>query len=229
MNKREKLFKLFGEVFKFENNTNLKEKFKVDKFECGCLHKCEVNLEKEASYTAWWGEEKSDIMLVAEAPSTAGGEGAFWAGDYESMIDTKGNFNKLKEYFEESTDSYPHFTDLIKCGFEKQNDKSKLKIRVKNCTEKFLLKEIKILNPAIIICVGTQSRDFFETLKEENQSILKNIDIIYLMHYSGQAFLPLTIDDKVNIIWPIQMGTKKPDGPTLSKLSYFKEEKWKVK
>jgi hypothetical protein len=145
-------------------------------------------------------------MLVAESPSTKLGKGAFVAGHVDAISPNDKTITKLintiKKHYGGVT---PYFTDVIKCGLEKTAYKEKLSARRKNCVEKFLIQEIKIMHPTKIVCVGKFAFDVVKTIQVQGK-IDSNIDVVQVTHYSQRASFPLTIDDKAEIMWPIELG-----------------------
>jgi hypothetical protein len=112
----------------------------------------------------------------------------------------------------------------MKCGVHKQTREDKkavFQIRTANCLEQFLLKEIQILEPEIILCVGKESHVALKQCQKSGR-IKATIKLVPLIHYGKQAGLPLTSADKQNLIWPLQVGKLSREG--MSELSFFK--KW---
>ena len=96
----------------------------------------------------------------------------------------------------------------MKYGVSKQTHEHKscvFKVRSENCVKQFLLKEIKIVDPRVILCVGASS---FTKLQKHQQDgeINDSIKLINLIHYGKQAGLQLTAEDEENFIWPFQVG-----------------------
>lgn len=170
------------------------------------MDSCKVDLVKEAAYTPAIGNENTEVMLVAESPSTKLGKGAFIAGHVDTISPSDKTINKListiKKYYNGVT---PYFTDVIKCGLEKTAYKEKLAARKKNYVEKFLIQEIAIINPKKIVCVGKFSFDILKEIQAKGR-IDSKIEVIQVTHYSQRASFPLTIDDKAEIMWPIELG-----------------------
>ena len=86
---------------------------------------------------------------------------------------------------------------------ERINIKQILNLRKKNCIAKFLVKEIAIIKPRVIICLG---RFAYDEVKSAVDQIDQSIEIVQIMHYSNRASLTMTIEDKINIIWPMELG-----------------------
>ncbi len=120
----------------------------------------------------------------------------------------KSAINFIKEY--DIHKRNPYFTDLIKCGLEKTREKEKLLPRRNNCIEKFLLKEIKIIQPKLIVCLGGHSHDLLSRFRKDGR-INADIELIKLHHYSNRASLTLTIEDKQSVIWPMQFKMLKKE------------------
>jgi hypothetical protein len=204
MTKNEQIIELFkrefAEFHQFTKNRN------SCSFKCSCMDSCKVDLVKEAAYTPAIGNENTEVMLVAESPSTKLGKGAFIAGHVDAIDPGDKTINKLigtiKKYYGGIT---PYFTDVIKCGLERTALKEKLAARKKNCVEKFLIQEIKIMHPKKIVCVGKFSFDIVKTIQVQGK-IDSKIEVVQITHYSQRGSLPLTIDDKAEIMWPIELG-----------------------
>lgn len=206
INKNLKIIELFQNNFaEFES---FSEKQNQVAFKCDCKKNCNVDLTKEAAYTGIIGDENTDVMIVAESPSTRSGKGCYTAGNIDELM--KGNDKNLISLIEfiknkVSNNYNPYFTDTIKCGLEKTREKEKLNNRLSICSEKFLRKEIDIIQPRLIVCLGAHSYNLLSKLKQEKK-IRQNIDLIKLHHYSNRASLTLTIEDKTEIIWPLQFN-----------------------
>lgn len=178
-------------------------------FKCSCSKECKVNLEKEAAYTGIIGDLNTDIMIIAESPSTKNGSGCYTGGQINHLLQGKDkNLKRLIQFLinYDKEKRKPYFTDTIKCGLERTREKEKLSPRKDNCTKRFLLKEIEIIQPSLIVCLGRHSYNILLRFKNEGY-IKTDINIIMLHHYSNRASLTLTIEDKENIIWPIQLKT----------------------
>jgi len=190
MTRQEEIDRLFRKYFETDN---LLKRGTPKTFHCCDEVKCSVNQHEEPIWTPYIGDVDTDIMIVAEAPSITGHKGPHIAGQdmgVSFLLDKNKRdegLNALKEFVQESIDKkfhrLPYFTDLIKCGVVNQGreEKGKLKKRLPYCTKRFLLKEINIINPRIIICVGNMANDFMEKNNENN------IKIIKLIHYSAVA------------------------------------------
>ena len=195
------LFKEFGTGSWAEDG----KRVNCDSFICSCQESCKVN-DQNPKYTAWLGDEDADVMLVAEAPSASNGVGCFFSGKLELYFNDYKNsqgFEDLIQFIRTQHDfKVPYFTDVVKCGASKQNAKGELSKRITNCSNKFLSREIEIINPKIIYCIGKAAASQIKILRVKGK-VNKNTKIIELIHYSNQANLSLSKADKV-IIWKIQ-------------------------
>ena len=115
----------------------------------------------------------------------------------------------------------PHFTDLMKCGIAKQNREQKriFEIRKRNCVERYLRDEIRIIDPKVILCIGAMAYTAVVELKEKGA--IAPEQIVKLVHYSRQASLPLSAADKENVVWPFQAGMVPVED--LANLSFFEK------
>ena len=221
MNIHHRLNKLFTKDF---HAKDLTKKVAVKTFSCPLITICKVNLKKESCFTPYLGNVGTKIMLVAEAPSVKRKNvGAHVAGLFENTENK--SLNSIRNFVEKYFNTTPYFTDLMKCGVRKQTREEKKKIfgiRTEKCMKHYLLKEIKILQPEIILCLGYLA---YTKLKEakKNGKIDNHIKLRKLLHYGTQASWSLNAEDKLNYIWPLQLG-KIPDAK-LSNLSYFKKLK----
>jgi hypothetical protein len=159
-------------------------------------------------------------MLVAEAPSTTGGKGPHLGGLFADWYEINKKWQdiiKFREFFKDAFTSMPYYTDLIKCGPVNTKMKTLIRHRADICAEKFLLKEIEIIDPDFICCIGKES---FEWLKNKQliNSRHKIIELVWLIHYSKQAGLPLKPIDK-ELIWRWQLG--RVPNVSLSRLKFF--------
>ena len=166
-------------------------------------------------------------MVVAEAPSvTRSRTGPHIGGRFADWTD-EASVSSLLEFVRNYYQTTPHFTDLMKCGFEKQAEKRRNKelteLRKEKCIKQFLLEEIRIIDPKVILCVGKEAFDALQKCQNECK-VKKSITPVNLIHYSKQAGLPLTSDDKKKLIWPFQVG-QVCKNKRLSELSFFKNKK----
>lgn len=211
--KCDKLKKLYEDQFVNFSSSNPTQDFK-----CQHRDKCDVHLETETACTARFGNPNSTMMVVAESPSTSAGFGCKVLEPFEEgfedtpTINPKNgkpmtdNFKKLIKYLKSVNDSmYPYFTDAVKCGTSHTSNKTKLTRRKDHCANTFLLEEIKILNPKLIICLGSFAREIVQKLQKSNK-IDGSITVIQIAHFSNRASLTLSIDDKLNVIWPLQLN-----------------------
>ncbi len=203
-----KLENLFQTSFNIETLMIFK-KLNTTDFHCSNCNQCNVDVSSEPIYTPFIGDENTKIMIIGEAPSRSGengGEGPYIGGEFKKLqYSGKSPITEVREFVKENYGgTIPYFTDMIKCGVAKQNGKEeKLKLRAEKCFEKFLRKEIKIIDPDIIFCAKTNVYD-----KIINMCQIGKIDggkrIIKLLHYSRQASLQLSTRDKRKFIWKIQ-------------------------
>ncbi len=224
MNRNQRLEKLFGEIFVPE--TNFRERGKARAFNCPDKEDCQVDEAKEPIWSPFFGDETCTIMLVAEAPSLGGKKnaGPHIGGLFDELEIRDGyGLKLLREFAKElGGGKCPHFTDLMKCGVSAQDNKSKNEkfgCRRQKCLERFLLREIEIINPKIILCVGKVS---FDAVSQVRDRIPQSVEIYQLLHYGAQANLPLSAEEKKSIIWPIQVGQKGKEA--LADLAYLNAE-----
>lgn len=214
-------------------------------FKCPNKEICKVCLGKNNPeddspiYAPALGSKKCEIMLIAEAPSNTLTNGLIYPSTFKDFIkELKKRFNNsplvnLYNFFEDnySNDKLPYFTDIIKCGVNKQTKEEKkiLNTRLNICFKYMLKEEIKILKPKKIFCIGKTSFDFLTKNNKDFTDILDGIEIIHLLHYGRQANLHLRDEDKRDIIWKYQAGLiKQIDlGNYLCNLSYFKKDNYK--
>lgn len=165
-------------------------------------------------------------MLVAEAPSTGGGKGPHLGGLFKDWPSSKSEFIKFRDFFSNELGFMPYFTDLVKCGSKNAGDKTTISQRAKRCVDLLLLREIKVIDPDYIYCIGHKA---YTCLKEYEpcKSTGEPIQLIPLIHYSKQAGLPLKSVDK-ELIWRWQLGRltrNYVENVPLSLLSYFQSGK----
>jgi uracil-DNA glycosylase len=219
MTTNDKIIELFKEHFKA---SNFSQKCTASSFSCPYLEECKVDIRKEPSWTPALGDDSTKIMVVAEAPSAKGGPGPH-IGGYVKDWTNEESVNALFRFIGNCFHTVPHFTDLMKCGLRRQTKEKKgemFKSRIRNCIEQFLLKEISIINPESILCVGKTSFDALEREQEEGR-INRSIKLFYLIHYGKQANLPLDNIDKEEIVWPYQVN--KLPREKIMELSFFKK------
>lgn len=221
LNKEDRIIDLFHDSFKAESY--LKRGMPCI-FKCEHQSECEVDIKNEPIWMPAFGDNGTKVMIVAEAPSSTGGKGPHIGGyikDWEKENET--TVNSLFRYVRKFYNTIPYFTDLMKCGISRQSTEKKNKVfnkRTKYCADKFLIKEIEIITPEVILCVGKRAFDALNNYKDKY-----NYELIQLIHYGRQANLPLTSEDKENIIWPLQSNKISKDeiGKNISKLSFIRK------
>lgn len=177
-------------------------------FKCAHCTNCNVNLgkDKEASYTPLLGDEDANYMVVAESPSKGNGAGCWLGGLSRNAGSGKKNDN-IQRFFDfikkQDQGRYPYFTDVVKCGLERTSVKDKLAIRKQACLITYLEQEIRIMQPKVIICLG---RFAYDEVKPVAERINPTIRVVPIMHYSNRASLTMDIMDKINVIWPLELG-----------------------
>ncbi len=182
--------------------------------------------QKETIWSARFGDEKSEIMVIAEAPSNKEGAGLYKGGLFLNVgQNPKSPLYKVRDFVRHNFQTIPYCTNIVKCGVENQSHKEKFELRMEACVKHILLKEITSLNPKKIFCLGRTAFDRVETLQKKNL-IDKMISIRFLTHYANRAGLPLKIEDKYNWIWACQTGLKDAKNVTLSEL--YCSKKWPV-
>jgi len=179
-NEFKKLFSKFSKQFEC-NNMDINE-YKRISFRCGnesecgvklcenCMDGRECNRKQECApcYTPYIGDPDTKVIVIGEAPSSSGPDvvGAFCGGrfgDIETILGIK-SLNKspihwIRDFVKERYGSVPYFTDFVKCGVRNQKDRERLEKRFDKCYETFLLKEIKIVNPDIILVMKKSWRN----------------------------------------------------------------------
>jgi uracil-DNA glycosylase family 4 len=182
----------------------------ADRFKCAQCSVCDVKLDKEASYTPLLGDEDAEYMVVAESPSTGQGAGC-WLGGLSQNAGSKKKNDNIRRFFDfiktQDQGRYPYFTDVVKCGLETTSVKAKLAIRKQRCIDEFLEKEIRIIRPKVIVCLG---RFAYTEVQPVARKVDPEIRIIPIMHYSNRASLTMSIEDKVGIIWPLELQLLTP-------------------
>lgn len=238
MTKNDRLIKLFIEEFG-EPIEPLSEGKVECYFKCKCQFKatrpCDID-RNSLKYTGILGHTDTDIMVIAEAPSATNGNGAYFGGQLETMLHKLKGANQLKLLIEFAKEDgkYPYFTDINKCGVPDQSRKNGLnKIRRDNCIDTFLKQEILIIEPRLIYCIGQTAYKAIIDLKNntslnnenpELSKILGAAHIVELLHYSQQAGIPLSAQDK-ETIWKIQAGrtTRKEFASLIENLTFFRD------
>ncbi len=225
--KRAALIELFQEhLFCDTSKIDLLKQGAVNCFSCKFRKACEVDIGKHPIWSPAFGSEGATVMVIGEAPSASGGVGPHIGGLFSNWQNTNlSPVVPLRDWVFENYGCIPYFTDAIKCGSNSQTRERKvvLKNRQNNCFHHFLKEEIQIMKPEHILVLGKSTDEFLR----------KNLDkkygkrMVYLMHYSRQACLPLSIEDKKNIIWMLQTGKKSQEeisNMKLGELSYFRKE-----
>jgi len=236
MSKNEQLIELFNKQFIEDGSKKWNTKNQEEKKECvfGCDKRANCNVDEgdgNPKYTGWLGDEKSEYMLVSESPSAAESDGSYFSGSFENFFNGANNssaFKNLYDFFKDELNTIPYFTDLAKCGAKDTKNKKEIRKRFPVCWEKFLFKEIEICDPKIIVCVGTEAYKFLSGKKDngndKDKALLGPVNLVKLLHFSRQAGLSLTDDDK-KIIWELQLLEKKE--VSIKKLVKMIEEKIK--
>jgi uracil-DNA glycosylase len=202
MSKQEQIITLFKGNFQAKDYLKRAEPCK---FTCENQSECEVDVVNDPIWMPVLGDEDTKIMIVAEAPSfhKKYGVGPHVGGRIDDWIkENDKDAGPLLSFVGKCFHTAPYFTDLMKCGLQKQSNSiknAKFPMRTKNCVVKYLIEEIRIIKPEVILCVGKRAYD--ELIKYKDQY---NYKIIKLLHYGKQANLQLTSADKENIIWPLQ-------------------------
>lgn len=199
----------------------------VKHFNCPNATGCDFRIRHESSWSPAFGDEESRVMLVAEAPSSKGGHGvgAYTGGVYrqwEAAFDPA--LVSLREFTREYFGCVPHFTDLVKCGVARQTPGAKkvLTRRIKLCFEHLLREEIAILSPEVIVCVGERAFTELSAFQRAG-NISSSIQLRNLLHYGRQASLPITPEEKLNIVWRLQLGD--PLTARISDLEYIRKSR----
>lgn len=222
MTKSERICTLFARYFEADD---LLTQGIARGFHCPNEADCLVDQYREPIWTPAIGEENTHVIIVAEAPSKTGGLGPHIGGcltsDSDTMKMSKSPLRILISFVQENYGITPYFTDLVKCGAD---SKALIKSRASNCFKRFLLKELKIMDPEIVLCVGNLAQSFLVECQSRG-TISRRMRLISLIHYSRQAGLPLSPEDKKNIIWKWQIGShadkEKIAQLLLSNLYYF--------
>lgn len=206
-------------------------------FTCKYKFKCEVDEYLQPIWTAAIGSDKKgndnfDIMAIGEAPSATEKVGVHMGGRFDSWKD---NSESPVVPFREWVKSHnfegigyvtPYLTDLAKCGVSKQKEKSVLNIRIPICVKHILEQEIKLIKPRVILCIGNVPFRYVSDLIKESYP---KTALFKLTHYGRQANLPLSIEDKMKIIWEWDISESDPRKreeirkKTLSILSHFRD------
>lgn len=212
MSKNEELKDLFRDVFVVNQEIN-KDYWgsDIDKFCCNCIDSCGYN-RNETKRTCGIGDEKSSVLIIGEAPSSSG-DGEKTSIPFSNLpIKGKSPQYKIRDFIVEKYNGLvPFFTDSIKCGVVTQNEKKLiLDKRKDNCYRKFLLYEIKITYPDVIVIIDQSIFGKFKSSKDKIQNDLlgigfipKRIQIINLYHYS---YIKRYCQGKFDEIWNEQFN-----------------------
>lgn len=220
-----------GEIRKIFSNFVCDDFFKFgypESFHCDKESECGIDQDNEPIWSPALGDENATVMFVGEAPSTTGRAGPHLGGVFRDWPDDQGQIIQFRNFFAEELGFMPYFTDLVKCGPKNSGDKKTIDSRAKKCIELFLLKEIEVLDPDYIYCVGRKSYTYlkkYKLVKSTGKSKGKPIELKPLIHYSLQAGLPLNHEDK-KLIWRWQLGRlakNHVENIPLASLSYFQK------
>jgi hypothetical protein len=207
------------------------EKATKGKFLCKHADKdtCDFDPDKQSCWTPWLGDEGCEHMVVMEAPSNNYGGGPWIAPRLANYADSDDKemkdktFRRFISFLRKEIGSYPYITDAVKCGIgglAAARKSQLLKKRYKHCRG-YLEKEIELLNPKFLIAVG---RFADKNVRELDVVKERGIEVISLLHFSGQANLQLRIEDKEKYIWPYQLKKILADKlPSMGELSFFKK------
>lgn len=177
---------LFAPTFRFESLDRYQEEIG---FSCPNREKCGVDPATGPIYTPFIGDDGSSVMAVAEAPSASNGVGTFCGGRFADVEQTLSQamqtspLNRVLSFVRSKYGVHPHFTDVVKCGLSKQNDRKRLSKRFEPCRERFLLREIEILKPKIILCFGKCATWNVNRLIDRHP-LASQAKVRYLLHYS---------------------------------------------
>ena len=134
-----------------------------------------VNLTREAAWTPYMGSEESEVMVVAETPSTSGranGRGSHVAGFSQDVPENDRPLRMFLEYVHHRFGAWPHFTDVVKCGLGNTSEsKTIIKSRTDGCVERFLLEEIKLVKPKRFFAWGGRPTIWFRYAKSGTRSM----------------------------------------------------------
>ena len=233
--KRKKIEELFRDNFCDKYNAKIEDVDSPSQFrEFKCKYKKDCDYSKETpTWTASFGDEKSTVMIIAESPSGEGGVycdkiSGKWAEDKEKKDEGKRAIIKFAKDQCESNKRWPYFTDFIKCGVAKgtnrEDKKENLEKRKDNCFKMFLLKEIGIIKPKKILCIGGSAYEWLLSYVESGELDKYKDKIIKLTHYSPQARLSLTAEEKKEYVWPYEIKKEKPNKKKLRDKKYGKKK-----
>ncbi len=205
MARKDKIFDLFNEKLFAEKlqmrdfwERTLPNSSEMHVFVCKHKDDCKVVRSKHPIWTPALGDANTTVMIVGEAPSATEGPGLHFGGLFEDWEnDPRSPVVQLRDWVKDRKNygTIPYFTDLAKCGLAKQQGKGLLNVRIPKCMAYLLQKEIELVAPKTILCLGNRAYDFVSKLKT------RDVDIFKLLHWSNRASLPLSIEDKREIIW----------------------------
>lgn len=209
-----------------KENKSKNDRDQNDEFKCKNWKLCKVNrsFSKQSCIGGYWGDEKAKALIVAESPS---GKSIFY-GRFFGKVDNQKDLAKPQDTFRRfvmdniTNNITPFFTDVVKCGVSglgKRNKFKTLNNRFIQCS-KYLTKEIKILEPDIIICAGgfafkkiNEIRDTFNKIKEPL--------ILKFTHYGSGSYkgsYDKGLENLENKIWPEELKFQKSKFTNLSQL-----------
>lgn len=228
MGKKEELQKLFENTFIVDLKENNGYWGKLCVFKCtngGEQGVCKTE-SLEVKRTCAPGEEKSKVLILGEAPSSGKGTKKR-VGAKTSMLfsnitdDNQSPQYLLREVILKQYGSIPFFTDYVKCGvLSQKNDKHKLDVRKEPCFNKFLLEEIKIIQPEVILCCEINVFWFLVKKIKKLINLLNNFELIHIYHYTtnqnwNKLYNELSKQKKESMesvkkkIWKMQIEGKK--------------------
>lgn len=228
MKKNENKIDLYKKITQkyIKENKPKKDIPKNDEFVCKNWKSCKVNrsFKKQSCVGGYWGDEKAKALIVAESPS---GKGIFY-GRFFGKVDNQMDLAMPQDTFRKfvmkniTNNITPFFTDVVKCGVSGLGKKDKFKTlnkRFIHCS-KYLTKEIKILEPDIIICAGgfafkkiNEIRDTFNKIKEPI--------ILKFTHYGSGSYkgsYEMGLNNLENKIWPEELKNQKSKFTNLTRL-----------
>jgi uracil-DNA glycosylase len=195
----EKLQELYGGYFstKIDICKDLKSN-NSDIFHCVHHRACEYIFKKEAFLTPFIGGCNGGncdgvVMVVGEAPSGVNDSGLLIGGMFDNVGKENNSFSVskspvhwIRDFVVNKYKVTPFFVDAIKCGANKQKKEKEalLEKRSYNCLKEFLSKEIEILNPKIILCMGGMAFDFTKKAIMTYCSPGHEYNLVNLWHYS---------------------------------------------
>jgi hypothetical protein len=216
MTRNEKIFERLSESFKTKDFLKWGP---ADGFHCECEAEgeCNVNKGEQPILSPFFGDGECNVMVVAEKPSGAGGVGPRIGGRFADIPKGRGGLSRKDPLFDfrhfATTYCYgvtPYMTDLAKCGYRgTEPPGDELRTRFKNCFKQFLVEEIRVVEPEKILCVGRVAYDYLVDRQKQGE-ISAGIELIWLTHYSRQAQLHLSPQEKVELWrWQASRGKEK--------------------